>query len=375
MGIKKIMDFDPIEKLFKKGKEVALNERKKDAMQREILMFMEKNPINGGAPKKSWFGFFGHFRLKTPMVSLASIMLVLLVGGITSVSANSALPGNFLYPMKVGFNEKIREVLAFSDEAKLEVSMALAELRLQEIEQLAIEGKKDSRNEAAINSNFNHHAKKASVYLDKLNETGNNEKIETMSANFEASLRAHKTIIESLQNEDSNSNEAALADDIITAASSINANAKTNATMKVRSGAAKKDFDEEQRIREKISSVENSVGIVKKLIENNKTKIGSEAKAQLEDNLMAIQEKIDEGKNKLSEDGYGGSFSSLHDASVIAQESRDLINTANRLGIKIDFKPRHGRDEDKSNNVRQNNQPVEGENEDAGNFLEASDLR
>ena len=104
MGIKKIMDFDPIEKLFKKGKEVALNERKKDAMQREILMFMEKNPINGGAPKKSWFGFFGHFRLKTPMVSLASIMLVLLVGGITSVSANSALPGNFLYPVKVGFN-------------------------------------------------------------------------------------------------------------------------------------------------------------------------------------------------------------------------------------------------------------------------------
>src|SRR3989344_7358231 len=95
------MNLDPIEKLFKNANKVALDPNKKAEMRQEVLRFMKNNPMKEGGMLTRWFNF------KTPVVALAGMLIFLSIGGIASVQANGSLPGDFLYPVKVGFNEKI----------------------------------------------------------------------------------------------------------------------------------------------------------------------------------------------------------------------------------------------------------------------------
>ena len=88
-----------------------------------------------------------------------------------------------------------------------------------------------------------------------------------------------------------------------------------------------------------------SVKKVKNLIEDKRSNIDSETILQSENNLFLVQQKIDEGRNKLSQDGgdYWGSISSLQEASVIAQQSKYLIDAKTRLGVDIPINISAGR--------------------------------
>lgn len=333
------MNLNPIEKLFKKASTVGLDEKKKDIIRQEILLFMKKNPLEKESMKKRLFGFyvadFNNVRLKTPAVVLAGMLLFLLVGGgITSAKASSALPGDLLYPVKLGFNEKIKEVLAFSDEAKLSVYIKLAQVRLQEFGELSVQGRINSDNETQINSNFKNHSDKVLEYIGKLNTTNNSKEVEITAINFEASLRAQSIIIDGLQKNTTDKPTNYIISSIEDATSKIS---DFSADLNNRKDVNIKPSDRDRNIQEKISTIQDSVKIVKKLIQKNKVNIGSEAVSQSEDNLNLVQQKIDEGKNKLSknQDDYKGLNSSLQEASVITQESKYLIDAKNNLKVNI----------------------------------------
>lgn len=333
------MNLNPIEKLFKKASTVGLNEKKKDVIRQEILLFMKKNPLKKESMKKRWFGFyvadFSNVRLKTPAIMLAGMLLFLLVsGGITSAKASFALPGDFLYPVKLDFNEKIKEVLAFSDEAKLSVHIKLAQVRLQEFVKLSVQGRINGDNETQINSNFKNHSDKVFEYTGKLNTTNSSKKIEITATNFEASLRAQSIIIDGLQKNTADKSISSIVSNIENATSKIS---DFSADLNNKKDVNIKPSDRDKNIQEKISTIQDSVKNVKKLIQKNKVNIGSKAVSQSEDNLNLVQQKIDEGKNKLSknQDDYKGLNSSLQEASVIAQESKYLIDAKNKLGVDI----------------------------------------
>src|SRR3989344_2537667 len=283
------MNRDPVENLFKKADDVKLDKKKKDIIRQEVLFFMQKNPYQEGSVKKRWFDFYlphsNNFRLKTSMVMFTVMFLFLLAGGVATVKADSTLPGDFLYPIKLGFNEKIKEMLAFSDESKLST-------------------------------------------------TKDTEKAEAAITDFEASLRAQGIIINGLQKKTGNTVANSIANSVEDTASLMS---NFNANLNNRKDTNIKPSDRDKNIQEKISAIQNSVEKVRKLIQKNGANIGNEAILQSEDNLNLVQQKIDEGKNKLSkdQDDYQGLHSSLQEASVIAQESRYLINAKNNLKVNI----------------------------------------
>ncbi len=194
------MNLDPLEKYFKPTDNVKLDATAKDRIRQELLMFMKNNPAGEKKSQKNWFGFvvanFSNFTFKTPTVVLAGIMLFLLVGGISVAQADFALPGDLLYPVKIGFNEKVKEALTFSDQDKLNLNINLANTRLQEAETLSQQHKITTGNVAQMNDNFQTHANKATDYINK---TKNNKKTETAATHFEASLKAQSIIIGGLQ--------------------------------------------------------------------------------------------------------------------------------------------------------------------------------
>src|SRR5579863_569205 len=203
------MNPDSEDNIFRKADAVRLDQQKKEAIHQEVLAFMKKNPIALPVAKKAWF-----WAWKTPAVVLAGIMVFLLVGGIVSVKADTALPGDLLYPIKIGFNEKVEAALAFSAKAKLNLNIKLAELRLQEAQQLAAENKLTSSNESQISSNFNQHANQALTQLGASGQKNHGQATQAASVDFEASLKAHSVALSDLQKNTKNNSAGTLVTDI-----------------------------------------------------------------------------------------------------------------------------------------------------------------
>ena len=80
----------------------------------------------------------------SPFRALASGMAALVIflgfSTYTVASASAALPGDWQYPIKLQ-TERVRVALAFSDEAKRDVKLDIAEERVSEIQQLTKRGK------------------------------------------------------------------------------------------------------------------------------------------------------------------------------------------------------------------------------------------
>src|SRR3989344_4307775 len=333
-----------VEKFFKKASQVKLEDKKKDAIHQNVLMYIKENPLRGDEPKTNWLTVFmsnvSQSRFKVPAITFACMMIFLVLGGAVSVKADSALPGDLLYSVKIGINEKIEETLAFSPQAKLDVNIKLAELRLRETEQLASQNKIDSATEAQISQNFRYHANKAYEQLSVQNQAGNNQASGDAAVSFEASLRAHSIIINGLKESNGSDTTGSLAKSVEGIAAKMlsigNYNNGNNAQEGGSTPAGGQNSTDSKNIVKKITDLENSVNSIRKLINDNKTILGDQAVLDSENNLNLVQQKIDEGKKELSNNnGYAASLSALRQASVIAQESQYLINARSRLGIKI----------------------------------------
>lgn len=126
---------EPIEQLTNEAQQIRLGAEASSRMRDRILAHMRSHP----APIRSPYQRFVHlFHLP-----LAALMLVLLVGagGATSYAALGSLPGDALYPIKVGVIEPVETALAFSPQAKAALQVSLAERRVSEEVKLAAKNK------------------------------------------------------------------------------------------------------------------------------------------------------------------------------------------------------------------------------------------
>jgi hypothetical protein len=102
-----------------------------------------------------WFA--AHAKLAT---SLAVVALVIGTGGI-GAAAETALPGDFLYPMKTEVNEAAMEILAVGPEANAQAKVEIVHRRTEEVRALADEGRLDAESAAEIAINIQAHAAEA----------------------------------------------------------------------------------------------------------------------------------------------------------------------------------------------------------------------
>jgi hypothetical protein len=124
-----------------------------------------------------------------PFIAIA-IAAVLAIGGGASVAANSSLPGDALYPFKIGVNEKVESALSFSDEARAEENLEAIAERRSEAEKLRAEGKLDAKAEASLNANIDAHAAAFANALAKVKANGSAQAVANLEAKLQAALDA-----------------------------------------------------------------------------------------------------------------------------------------------------------------------------------------
>ena len=145
------------EKLKKVSKEIKMTSAEKASVRARIAEDMRTAPT----PVYSW-GFL--FFVRRHFVG-ASLVAVLFFGGAISSFAEKSLPGDLLYPFKIGVNEQVMGWFAGSKEARGKWQLSLAERRLDEIDRLQAGGFLTLHSKLEIESRLERHANEAEAHV------------------------------------------------------------------------------------------------------------------------------------------------------------------------------------------------------------------
>ncbi len=124
-----------------------------------------------------------------PFIAIG-IAALLFIGGGASVVANNSVPGDALYGLKIGVNEKIEAALSFSDEAKADEHLEAIAERHAEGKKLEAQGKLSAEAKADLNANIDAHARAFTTALAAVKASGNAEATAQLEAKLQAALEA-----------------------------------------------------------------------------------------------------------------------------------------------------------------------------------------
>lgn len=114
------------------------------------------------------------------------VALALVVG--TSITAQGAVPGETLYPVKIHLNENVESVLSLSPEGDARVKAAHALRRLDEAQELATSAKLNASAQAEIISRFEEDVSVMEHHIQELEARGDMQTAAEIRSVFEASL-------------------------------------------------------------------------------------------------------------------------------------------------------------------------------------------
>ncbi len=179
---------------------VRMTADEKSAMRSRLSEYMALRPVRSVAPMR-------HGTAKTRMISnlfarpmpiLAAILSLMLAGGGVSYAAEGAMPGDTLYPVKVRVNEEVRAALTLDAEAKAQWETARAERRLNETRALLEADAATPELLDKLEARFDAHEERIESVITKIEEKKGPEVAARISSQLEASLAAHKAILEKL---------------------------------------------------------------------------------------------------------------------------------------------------------------------------------
>ncbi|HYF10301.1 MAG TPA: DUF5667 domain-containing protein [Candidatus Paceibacterota bacterium] len=174
--------------LAKEGKKGGLTASEKSAMFARLEAHMKAHPrVKAPSPylTQSPYAF-----LLSRTVLVPFLFMLLVIGGASAYAAEGALPGDLLYPIKVSVTEPVREVLAFSAEAKAAWHAEAVGRRLREAETLALRGELSAARSAEIEAEFDRHISMVETFLGAV-ESNSPLKAAEISARFAGSLAAY----------------------------------------------------------------------------------------------------------------------------------------------------------------------------------------
>lgn len=325
------MDLD---KIFEFLPKVRLSGREKDLLRHQILTFVRQ-----GAPVRQVMqegrSSFLRFLIweRKPVMFGIIVALIIAVSGGTSVAAQNAVPGDFLHPIKVAINEKVRQALAFTPEAKAKVEIDIATERLSEAEKVSARGELSADVRAKIEANFEEFAKRVEDRIAALEAEGKTEAAADLRANFEVALKVHDRILAILADREKD-DTGQLKDLVKTVKASVQTTVKARAEAEAKVRAEGRPAVE-AAARGKMNAAENKISEVKSFLGKVEGRLGADGVAEAKAKLEAAEKAFAEGKAELEAKSFAAAFASFGDAARLAQEAKLEAKAEAELKIEI----------------------------------------
>lgn len=179
------------ESIFNTVRKITLDASVRASMRDKLAAYADMHPVMHAPPKRSVWSA-AYFR---PALAAFVLVAVVTTGTGAAYAAESAVPGDVLYPIKRKVNEPLRVRLATDTEAKARVHTQLAERRLEEATKLAVVSKLDATTSAVLVEEFEAAAEVSAELADTLETEGQTDVALTVRSDLEARLMAHSQIL------------------------------------------------------------------------------------------------------------------------------------------------------------------------------------
>ena len=299
-----------LKQLFNEARQLSLTAEEKAQAKHILRAQMALQPL----AKPTLLGW----RLLFKPLTLVAVVVLLLSGGV-SLAAEKALPGEFLYPVKVNFNEEMRALWAISATAKANLDTELATRRLEEAEKLSAQAKLSPQVRVQLETKFQAHVERVKTQVAKV-ASQDTEAAAAVTADFEASLKAHNQILTELSG--TNKRQAqelqpilvkVMVEQQVASDERVKADKKTAARADVEAVAEGR----REAAKNKIEEVE---GFIQKQTERSGVEVMARAKAR----LAQARKLFAEGEAKLFAEDYNAAFKLFGQAHTTAQEAKLL---------------------------------------------------
>lgn len=264
------------------------------------------------------------------VAAFATILILIISGSGLSLAAESSLPGELLYPIKINVNEQVLGSLTFGDKAKIELEARLAARRLEEAELLMLSGKLDNDTQSNIESNFEKHSQNVSNGVSNLESSRNSTDAAEITSKFESSLRAHEQIIRKLGDNSSEEVKSrirpveAKVKERLQKTSSKRFEFDNSIAGRASSSSGEANNILKNSAQGKIDTATVLIDALEKSILNQKDLIAPEVFNLAENRIKSARSLIELAKSKIETSNYGEAFN-------LAQNAIRKINVANLL--------------------------------------------
>ncbi|MEK7075847.1 MAG: DUF5667 domain-containing protein [Patescibacteria group bacterium] len=195
------MNNERFEKLIAILRSVSLSSEEKAEMFRNIKTAIAEDAFREELKPKAFSSFnFGFLRIFANRYAIAVVCLVVLVVSSAGISqaAEKSLPGDFLYPVKIQFNEKIKASFANTPVKKAKVESDLTIKRLEEAEALSAQGKLDAQKKESITKSLTKHSEEVTKNITKVRENVSHGAAVDLDDQLGLSLEEHTKVLDQL---------------------------------------------------------------------------------------------------------------------------------------------------------------------------------
>lgn len=277
---------DPkLQKIIESLKNINLKEDEKFNVRQNLLNLSSRDNINNSAKISVWSWFAYH---RVQAVSIFTLLLIVFGG---SLSAQNALPGDILYPLKVNVNENVlRTISKTSPISEVNFEASIMEKRLLEAEKLDNQNKLNGSIKSAVSSGVAKEAAKVNSAVNNLIDK-NAGSLKTTISNKNISTKKE------VPPEESTSTSAAFS--VSSAPSQINNVEKNSASTststaknkKMLDNASSKPVTSSDKNDDALNSVNDRINYINNIIKNHRKII---EKIESDDKKSPESDKINE---------------------------------------------------------------------------------
>lgn len=329
--------------LQKEAQKIRLSESERSLMRSSLEEAMAYTPVRPPARRTSRKGLF-------PKVFAVGLSMALVAGGSVAYAAEGALPGQVLYPVKIGFNERLFEGVALSSQAKADWHLEATERRLAEMATLASEGALTEDASETIALNIETHAARTEEIIRAVEDIDRASGAK-LAARFDASRAVQRalavafaqegkneetrTVARSLAERFGSGGVVAVALDARVAKSGMNEEVSL-ATLQI--GAPVLDTSDEEegqfaRVLEGEAST--TIATIEVRLGNRAPHMNATTTEDVRTRLSELRARLEEGRQKRARgDAYsaGSVFREVLDAAVVLDT---VIRTEDTLKVRI----------------------------------------